>query len=162
MFAETFRSIMGFNTVILERHCFWKGIVQNWKYIRSSGDVTHPTLKARPKKGERKRKFCLLQEKNTIMGKQPRIEGGRVIWLMCKCLPCLASLLFANIKFITGVYRYLQALTIHRYPSNLFLWKIFNQSVCLPHLSSLFGKSVRSGNQFCLITHSLTALSQWQ
>ena len=112
MFAETFRSIMGFNTVLLERHCFWKGIVQNWKYIRCSGDVTHPTLKARPKKGEREWKFCLLQEKNTIMGKQPRIEGGRVIWLICKCLPCLASLLFTNIKFITGVYRYLQALVI--------------------------------------------------
>ena len=33
-----------------------------------------------------------------------------VIWLMCKCLLCLASLLFTNKNFITGVSRYLQAL----------------------------------------------------
>ena len=94
-------------------HCFRKGIVQNGKYILCSGDVTHHTVKAKAEKG--KTWMAILKsssEGENTMGKQSRIEGGQVIWLMCKCLSCLASLLFTNIKFITGVYRYLQALVI--------------------------------------------------
>ena len=71
---------MGFNTVLLKRHCFWKGIVQNGKYLRCSGDVTHPTLKAKAKKGGKNEwKSCLLLHDENTMGKQPRIEGGHMI-----------------------------------------------------------------------------------